>query len=150
MLTYQNANENGYFIKLAAFGSIGLYNPHTKTVIWDDNTEEYIGSENTRFFKALRAEYLKMEKDLEPVNTFLEMAEENAQQAGMEESTMITEKIDDNTVQIVCNYESINTIYIYRFDTKEWMISKMYGDCQDQPITEEEAFSAASSLYYWN
>lgn len=176
MLTYQNANENGYFIKLAAFGSIGLYNPHTKTVIWDDNSEEYIGSESTKGFKALRAEYLKMEKDLEPVNTFLELAEENAQEAVLHfygeternQSTMVTD-VKKNIVEIYCNYEKINYTFIYKLDTKEWFIQKIWGEFYIGPhhiselpnseeidgkyamkITEKEAFNKARNLYYSN
>ena len=56
-------DENEHLIRIACSGFIGLYNPSTKTALFEDGDEEYIGSMNTRFFKVIRAAYIEIEED---------------------------------------------------------------------------------------
>jgi hypothetical protein len=176
MLTYQNAKENGYTIEVLVSGFIGLYNAETRSVIFEDQSVEYIGATNTRSFKTFREAYLQLQADMEPVNTFLELAEENAQLAVLNfygktksnQSTMVTD-VEDNIVEIYCNYENINYTFIYKLDTKEWFLQKIWGEFYIGPhhisefsnseeingkhalkITEKEAFHEARNLYYPN
>ena len=173
MKTFQTAIENGYTIEILVSGFIGLYNPANRSVIFEDGSIEYIGSINTRSFKTFREAYLQHQKDMEPVMTFLELAEENAQEAVLHfygetepnQSTMVTD-VKENIVEIYCNYESINYTFFYKLDTKEWFIQKIWGEFYIGPhhiselpdseeingvyslkITEKEALNEARNLY---
>lgn len=60
------------------------------------------------------------------VDQLMKAFDENAKEAGLDESTMIVE-YEDEYCQFVCNYESINTMIIFVPKTMKWYETVMYG-----------------------
>jgi hypothetical protein len=79
MITYQNAKENGYFINIRTRyreeNVNGLYSPQAGWALWEDGTEEEIGSKDTINFKKAQALFLIEHKDVEYLTWRLESLE---------------------------------------------------------------------------